>query len=223
MKKLLTLLFAVAIAFSLTTSTFAQDTMKKDDTKKEEKKEKKAKKEKKEKKDDKMKRRQDEGRQEIACSFWPSSQAPAACRGSLFAEKHSLQAQKAQAFAAGCSIPYKKLTIGSIKTVVKSALSKDLPRCRCGESVRGPCLDRDVSTRRVHGIPGPRKYVFGCLIIHQHQVLRLRRSQLLGSDRVRNLRTGAVRRTRLLLQRLRFSLAPRSRSGCGERTRERAR
>jgi len=55
MKKLLTLLFAVAVALSLTTSTFAQDTMKKDDTKKEEKKEKKAKKEKKEKKDDKMK------------------------------------------------------------------------------------------------------------------------------------------------------------------------
>jgi pentapeptide MXKDX repeat protein len=55
MKKLLTLLFAVAIAFSLTTSTFAQDTAKKDDTKKEEKKEKKAKKEKKDKKDDKMK------------------------------------------------------------------------------------------------------------------------------------------------------------------------
>jgi len=53
MKKLLTLLFAFAIAFSLTTATFAQDTMKKDDTKKEEKKEKKAKKEKKEKKADK--------------------------------------------------------------------------------------------------------------------------------------------------------------------------
>jgi Ni/Co efflux regulator RcnB len=55
MKKLLTLLFAVAIAFSLTTASFAQDTDKKDDTKKEEKKEKKAKKEKKEKKDDTMK------------------------------------------------------------------------------------------------------------------------------------------------------------------------
>jgi len=55
MKKLLTLLFAVAIAFSLTTASFAQDTDKKDDTKKAEKKEKKAKKEKKEKKDDTMK------------------------------------------------------------------------------------------------------------------------------------------------------------------------
>jgi len=42
MKKLLTLLFAIAIALSLTTATFGQDsTMKKDDTKKEEKKEKK--------------------------------------------------------------------------------------------------------------------------------------------------------------------------------------
>ena len=36
MKKLLTLLFAVAVALSLTTSTFAQDMSKKDDTKKEE-------------------------------------------------------------------------------------------------------------------------------------------------------------------------------------------
>jgi pentapeptide MXKDX repeat protein len=51
MKKLLTLLFAIAIALSLTTATFGQDsTMKKDDTKKEEKKEKKDK-----MKDDKMK------------------------------------------------------------------------------------------------------------------------------------------------------------------------
>ena len=37
MKKLLTLLFAVAIAFSLTTSTFAQDTAKKDDKMKDDK------------------------------------------------------------------------------------------------------------------------------------------------------------------------------------------
>jgi hypothetical protein len=56
MKKLLTLLFSVAIALSLSTATFAQDaSTKKDDTKKEEKKEKKAKKDKKDKKDDKMK------------------------------------------------------------------------------------------------------------------------------------------------------------------------
>jgi hypothetical protein len=59
MKKLLTLLFSVAIALSLTTASFAQDAgaPKKDDTKKTEKKEKKAKKAKKDdkKSDDKMK------------------------------------------------------------------------------------------------------------------------------------------------------------------------
>ena len=58
MKKLLTLLFSLAIALSLTTASFAQDAGgdKKDDTKKTEKKEKKAKKAKKdEKKDSKMK------------------------------------------------------------------------------------------------------------------------------------------------------------------------
>jgi len=59
MKKLLTLLFAVALTLSLSSATFAQDAGadKKDDTKKAEKKEKKAKKkaEKKDKKDDSMK------------------------------------------------------------------------------------------------------------------------------------------------------------------------
>lgn len=58
MKKLLTLLFSIAIALSLTTASFAQDAgaPKKDDTKKTDKKEKKAKKAKKDdKKDDKMK------------------------------------------------------------------------------------------------------------------------------------------------------------------------
>jgi hypothetical protein len=54
MKKLLTLLFSIAIALSLTSASFAQDAgaPKKDDTKKSDKKEKKAKKA---KKDDKMK------------------------------------------------------------------------------------------------------------------------------------------------------------------------
>jgi hypothetical protein len=57
MKKLLTLLFSVAIALSLTTATFAQDagSADKKDTKKADTKDKKAKKEKKDKKDDKMK------------------------------------------------------------------------------------------------------------------------------------------------------------------------
>jgi pentapeptide MXKDX repeat protein len=64
MKKLLTLLFSVAIAFSLTTATFAQDTMKKDDTKKEDKKEKKAKKDKKDKKGDKMDAKDDKMKDE---------------------------------------------------------------------------------------------------------------------------------------------------------------
>jgi Ni/Co efflux regulator RcnB len=55
MKKLLTLLFAVALTFSLSAASFAQDAPKKDDTKKEEKAEKKAakKKAKKEKKAEK--------------------------------------------------------------------------------------------------------------------------------------------------------------------------
>ena len=60
MKKLLTLLFSIAIALSLTTASFAQDAGgdKKDDTKKadtKEKKKKKADKKKDDKKDDKMK------------------------------------------------------------------------------------------------------------------------------------------------------------------------
>ena len=60
MKKLLTLLFSIAIALSLTTASFAQDAGgdKKDDTKKsdtKDKKKKKADKKKDDKKDDKMK------------------------------------------------------------------------------------------------------------------------------------------------------------------------
>lgn len=57
MKKLLTLLFSVVIALSLTTASFAQEAGgdKKDDTKKSEKKEKKAKKAKKDEKKDEKK------------------------------------------------------------------------------------------------------------------------------------------------------------------------
>jgi Ni/Co efflux regulator RcnB len=63
MKKLLTLLFAVALTFTLSSVTFAQgDTAKKDDTKKEEKAEKKAakKKAKKEKKAEKKEEKKEE-------------------------------------------------------------------------------------------------------------------------------------------------------------------
>lgn len=66
MKKLLTLLFAVALTFTLSSVTFAQtgDTAKKDETQKAEKAEKKAskKKAKKEKKTDKKEEKKDEAK-----------------------------------------------------------------------------------------------------------------------------------------------------------------
>ena len=129
MKKLLTLLFAVAVALSLTTSTFAQDTAKKDDTKKEEKKEKKAKKEKKEKKDDKMKddKKGHEGRQEIAC-VQRLHRAPAALAGALFLQENGSPILiNRKLLLLPSRTPYKDLTSAPAGTVVKSRLTTTCP------------------------------------------------------------------------------------------------